>query len=267
MYHHRLVRRYLADMSAPVETCWMLDTDLRGNDISTAAGQTEESCQQLCAATVACKFWTMNSNCLLKTSNAGFEIYSGETSGPKSCGSRREAGYEVLVTDGGDASVQFAVTPCEYPIATSSTCQSCGNDWTSFTSTNHGACSWFSCSSATIHYCSSPSLNTLPHDYVDPIISTSHYGNPANGCMADEVVTNVTGFSGSICSPSCYIDGTCSADVPEGVTATPNCTLTEYGATLPSLCALECTTSAECGSLGRCLARTGFASLCMYDSA
>ena len=58
--------------------------------------------------------------------------------------------------------------------------------------------------------------------------ATTHYGNPADGCMSDETILDVLGVSGYICVPECsgnMVNGTCPTDVPEGVTAVPKCVL------------------------------------------
>lgn len=88
----------------------------------------------------------------------------------------------------------------------------------------------------------------------------SHYEDPADGCQDDEEPVRVQGLKGTFCSPKCK-HGQCPTDVPAGVTATPACVLrTPTGS---SNCALECETSADCGS-AKCRHVQGIG-LCTYD--
>ena len=51
----------------------------------------------------------------------------------------------------------------------------------------------------------------------------THYEDPTpNGCQAGEIVVNVTGITGSFCSPCCSLPGSsCPTDLPAGATAAP----------------------------------------------
>ena len=83
--------------------------------------------------------------------------------------------------------------------------------------------------------------------YMDSAGST-HYGNPADGCLSDEKILDVLGVSGYICSPECSGDlsnGTCPTDVPEGVTAVPKCVLA--GDDGNYYCAVVCNATDSCG--------------------
>ena len=97
----------------------------------------------------------------------------------------------------------------------------------------------------------------------------THYGDPKTGCEADEQAVSVTGLTGDFCSPKCSATGTCPSDLPDGVTAKPQCALkTTTGA---KYCALLCTPSflvngaiGECGT-GTCQAIQGVG-ICTYDA-
>ena len=60
---------------------------------------------------------------------------------------------------------------------------------------------------------------------VSSFANQTHYGNPADGCEADETAVQVTGLPGDFCAPDCA-KAPCPTDVPPGVTATPQCALT-----------------------------------------
>jgi hypothetical protein len=48
-----------------------------------------------------------------------------------------------------------------------------------------------------------------------------HYGDPARGCLTDELSGQIQGLSGyDDCMPQCNSSGACSSDVPTGTTAT-----------------------------------------------
>merc|ERR1711970_608983 len=57
--------------------------------------------------------------------------------------------------------------------------------------------------------------------------NTTHYGDPATGCESDEQSVQVQGVSGDFCSPPCtgILHMKCPSDVPDGVTAKPQCAL------------------------------------------
>ncbi|CAB9499483.1 expressed unknown protein [Seminavis robusta] len=58
-----------------------------------------------------------------------------------------------------------------------------------------------------------------------PNMLGSHYGNPKNGCAADEKMFRVMGIDGDLCTPPCGAGDSCPTDVPDGVTAHPMCGL------------------------------------------
>jgi hypothetical protein len=255
-------RRYLADMSVPVNDCSIPYINYYGNDLAGGSFVGDAtSCQTLCTAQAACSAWTVmnGAHCYLKSSNLGMKADDNAVSGPHVCESRRASGYEVLVTDTGSASVHFAVSPCEFPIANQTACARCGNRWKTT------GCEWWDCtclgSCSLVPYCSSPEMQTLPADWINRKAALSHYGNPTSGCLADEATTTITNVAGSFCAPKCQIDGTCSADVPPGATATPVCGLAYANGT--KVCALQCASAADCGASGKCMTVSSY-KFCLY---
>merc|ERR1712010_396553 len=79
-----------------------------------------------------------------------------------------------------------------------------------------------------------------------PPSGKTHYGDPADGCEADEQAVQVQGLSGSFCSPDCA-SAACPTDVPSGVTAAPQCAL--KSTTGDKKCALICSPSTDEASL------------------
>ena len=78
------------------------------------------------------------------------------------------------------------------------------------------------------------------------IAAAAHYGDPANGCEADEQAVQVQGLSGDFCSPDCK-SAACPTDVPDGVTAHPQCVLKTAAG--DKRCALICSPSLDEASL------------------
>jgi hypothetical protein len=92
-----------------------------------------------------------------------------------------------------------------------------------------------------------------------------HYGDPNTppGCLKDEiVVAHLQGLEGNFCSPSCEFR-TCPTDVPNNVTAKPNCDVTIAGV---KFCSLKCNGRTECGSNASCKAISG-TGVCTYNDA
>merc|ERR550537_649233 len=106
----------------------------------------------------------------------------------------------------------------------------------------------------------------------------THYGDPnAGGCMSDEEAIQIQGVGGAVCSPACtgLLKMKCPADVPEGVTAAPQCALQD-ATTSSKYCALICSPSlpiadqkladAACGGTNlSCKAISGVG-ICTYDA-
>merc|ERR1712032_1640502 len=95
--------------------------------------------------------------------------------------------------------------------------------------------------------------------YDAPFVAANgtHYGNPANGCQADEKAVQVQGVTGDFCSPPCSATTPCPTDVPPGTTVKPQCALEVQGSSSPTMCALicipiekkGCPTGASCGKV------------------
>merc|ERR1712010_144989 len=79
-----------------------------------------------------------------------------------------------------------------------------------------------------------------------PPSGKTHYGDPADGCEADEQAVQVQGVAGRFCSPDCA-SAACPTDVPSGVTAHPQCALKTT--TGDKKCALICSPSTDEASL------------------
>jgi hypothetical protein len=72
-----------------------------------------------------------------------------------------------------------------------------------------------------------------------PPSGQTHYGNPATGCLSDEVENNVVGVPGGWCGTGCS-SGACPQDKPVTVTANPQCLSMQGGG---GVCGLVCATS------------------------
>eukprot|EP00466_Bigelowiella_natans_P019629 jgi/Bigna1/82184/fgenesh1_pg.89_\ len=59
----------------------------------------------------------------------------------------------------------------------------------------------------------------------DYLNTTTHYGDPKQGCESDEKAVQIQGISGDFCTPPCSTASACPTDVPEGITAKPTCAL------------------------------------------
>lgn len=92
--------------------------------------------------------------------------------------------------------------------------------------------------------------------------NTNHYGNPAEGCMADEVAVRIQGVDGGICAPTCN-GFSCPMDVPSGCTAKPQCALQD-GASHKKYCAVICNKASNCGEGASCK-MIGYVGICTYD--
>ncbi|KAH8052024.1 transferase [Aureococcus anophagefferens] len=117
---------------------------------------------------------------------------------------------------------------------------------------------------------SEPSYPTARRGVAD---AETHRGDPNVGCEADELKVQIQGLAGEICSPSCTA-AACPTDVPAGVTAKPQCALSD-AASGKKYCALMCSPStdeaslragdAQCGDKASCKAISGLG-ICTYDS-
>mmetsp|Transcript_99300 Transcript_99300/g.156560 ORF Transcript_99300/g.156560 Transcript_99300/m.156560 type:complete len:480 (-) Transcript_99300:247-1686(-) len=116
---------------------------------------------------------------------------------------------------------------------------------------------------------SPPSPPAPPAPPSPPSPSTTHYEDPKDGCQSDEVDITIQGVSGGVCAPSCSLFKRCPTDVPEGVTANPQCAL-QNSATHEKYCALICTPSADgdqCGENASCKSVQMGIGVCTYDDS
>merc|ERR1712195_269314 len=88
----------------------------------------------------------------------------------------------------------------------------------------------------------SPPTPPAPPTPPTPPSGKTHYGDPANGCEADEEAVQVQGLSGKFCSPDCA-SAACPTDVPAGTTAAPQCALKTT--TGDKKCALICSATTD----------------------
>lgn len=282
---------FLVDFTyGEVSDCALHGVDYGGqtdfnNNVANEPADSYQECQSLCADDSSCDIWTFNpdadNSCFLKD-GITTQLWSGTTSGPSSCGTKQEAGYEILVAETAK-DISFEPVPCNFPIASSDDCTKCGNVWKRYTATDYGksyncncedcGCSWWNCNTCcdtcyedtTFAYCSSPQMATFPDDWVNPITATTHYSNPSDGgCLADELNVRINGYDGHICSPECEIDSSCSVDLP-GVTATAFCGLANADG--QQHCALQCNPNSklnECGTAFCVSSQNSAISYCMY---
>jgi len=103
--------------------------------------------------------------------------------------------------------------------------------------------------------------------------ASSHYEDPKDGCQSDEQAIQIQGVQGDFCTPKCtgIFKTKCPTDVPDGVTATPQCALKDTSGN--KYCALICSPSTDEKSLRAGDAACGKATckaiqgtgLCTYD--
>jgi hypothetical protein len=109
-----------------------------------------------------------------------------------------------------------------------------------------------------------------------PSPTGTHYGDPKNGCLSDEQEISIQGVDGDACSPACtgILKNKCPTDVPEGVTAEPQCALQD-SASGDKFCTLICSPTAvikdqkaadaQCGANASCKSVQLGIGLCTYD--
>jgi len=103
----------------------------------------------------------------------------------------------------------------------------------------------------------------------------SHYEDPKDGCQSDEIEISITGVTGDFCSPKCNLFKPCPTDVPEGVSAKPQCALQDSKQPMDKYCALICAPSLpildqkaadeQCGENASCKAVQMGIGVCTYD--
>jgi C1A family cysteine protease len=104
--------------------------------------------------------------------------------------------------------------------------------------------------------------------------AASHYEDPKDGCQSDEMEITIQGVTGDFCTPACGFFKPCPKDVPEGVTAQPQCALQD-SSTNKKYCALICSPSLpildqkaaddQCGTNASCKSVQMGIGLCTYD--
>ncbi len=102
----------------------------------------------------------------------------------------------------------------------------------------------------------------------------THYGDPKDGCLSDEIEVSIQDVGGDFCSTHCGIFKRCPTDLPAGVTAKPQCALQD-AQTNKKYCALICSATAEikdqkaadaqCGKNASCKGVQQGVGLCTYD--
>jgi len=103
----------------------------------------------------------------------------------------------------------------------------------------------------------------------------THYGDPKEGCLSDELEITIQGITGDFCSPMCSNTKECPVDVPSGVTSEPQCALTDASDPNKKYCALICSPTlpildqkaadAQCGQEATCKEAAPGIGLCTYD--
>ena len=106
-----------------------------------------------------------------------------------------------------------------------------------------------------------------------PPAGKTHYGDPKDGCLSDEIEVTIQGVQGDFCTPSCGFFKQCPSDKPTGVTAAPQCALSDSKSS-KKYCALICapslpildqkTADDQCGENASCKAIQGVG-ICTYD--
>ena len=98
-----------------------------------------------------------------------------------------------------------------------------------------------------------------------PPAPKTHYGNPASGCLPDEMELQISGIGGVACAPSCQgLFKHCPMDVPAGVTAPPVCLIS---VDKKKKCTLNCEVGYDlpCGPSMKCIDIGAFgAGFCRY---
>lgn len=77
-------------------------------------------------------------------------------------------------------------------------------------------------------------------------LAQSHYEKPP--CRSDEKLFQISGTKGYVCAPSCKKGSKCPSDMPKGVTAKPECALSDPLSN--KYCVLECASDKECDQEG-----------------
>jgi hypothetical protein len=78
------------------------------------------------------------------------------------------------------------------------------------------------CGTATCHPVPRQSYGICTYS-TGPSPGQTHYGDPGQGCLSEEIACYATGVPGHWCSPACSSGDSCPQDKPVGVTANPQC--------------------------------------------
>jgi len=97
--------------------------------------------------------------------------------------------------------------------------------------------------------------------------AATHYGNPKNGCLKDEISGGVQGADGVCCLPNCTKND-CPTDEPTGTTAFPMCAVSDGKG--HKYCVLQCkgVHVGKCPKGSKCTL-VGFegAAICLYPDS
>lgn len=107
-------------------------------------------------------------------------------------------------------------------------------------------------------------MELLEVSLLDELQGSTHYGNPGEGCLPDEVGVRIQGVAGAVCAPKCDASMGCPSDVPDGCEATPQCMLQD-ASTRNKYCALRCSSGTNCGPGASCQTIFGSIGLCTYN--
>ena len=95
----------------------------------------------------------------------------------------------------------------------------------------------------------------MEFDFSSFQVKKTHYGNPKNGCLSDEMAAKITGASGDACLPKSN-NNRCPTDLPANTTAKPYPAVSDPN-TGNKYCVLMCRGplgSGTCPTGARCVA-------------
>merc|ERR1711976_345626 len=108
-------------------------------------------------------------------------------------------------------------------------------------------------------------MGGLPILHLDTAVfaNQTHYGNPQNGCLSDEIAARLSGVNGDACFPQAT-NNSCPTDVPSGTTASPMAVIQDQSGN--RYCGLICSgiATGNCPSGSTCQSVSG-AGICMYS--
>ncbi len=103
------------------------------------------------------------------------------------------------------------------------------------------------------------------------VLAGTHYGNPfRSSCMSGEYNISISQIPGAFCSPTCSVTSPCPADMPSGMSASPECVLQDQHGL--RMCAMICSpdmanpsSNGECGPHATCKPISG-TGVCTYNN-